>query len=367
MQYNWQHKDWPYLQYDLSDLEGSLLRLVEGQGQISGLLAALPPHIKERSVIDIMVTEAVKTYAIEGEYLSRDDVLSSIRNHLGLNRFPERIKDKRAEGVARLMIAVREHYQEELSTSMLFDWHRVMMEPYLNINKGQWRSGREPMQIVSGAVGKEIVHFEAPPSSIVPDEMERFITWFNRTAPGQQKAMPYAPVRSAVAHVYFESIHPFEDGNGRIGRALSEKALSQGLGRPVLLNLSSAIASNRQTYYEALKEAQRTIEITAWIKYFINVIEKAQEMVIQQISFTIAKSHFFDRYAAQLNPRQEKVLNRMFEAGPDGFAGGMSAKKYGSIAKTSKSTATRDLQELKDMGALRMSGGGRSTRYELAL
>lgn len=177
--------------------------------------------------------------------------------------------------------------------------------------------------------------------------------------------MLHAPVRSAIAHIFFESIHPFEDGNGRIGRALSEKALSQGAGRPVLLNLSAAIEFRRQDYYEALKKAQRANEITPWIHYFIGTIQEAQRMVIRQINFTIAKSHFFDQFSPRLNPRQEKVLNRIFEAGSSGFEGGMSAKKYMSIAKTSKSTATRDLQELTDMGALRMKGGGRSTRYEL--
>jgi Fic family protein len=365
MKYNWQQKDWPNFQYDLSELEELLFQLAEGQGRLIGLIQGLPDEIQEQSIIDIMVSEAVKTSAIEGEYISREDVISSIRNRLGLNRIPENIKDKRAEGLARLMVAVREGFAEDLTETMLFEWHTMMMEPYFNINKGQWRSGQEPMQIISGSVGREVIHFEAPPSDQVAQEMNRFMQWFNATAPNQSKYIFHAPVRSAIAHVYFESIHPFEDGNGRIGRALSEKALAQGAGRPVLISLSNAIETKRQAYYEALKAAQRSNEITPWITYFIHTISEAQQMVIHQISFTITKGHFFDKYADQLNARQEKVLNRMFEAGPGGFEGGMSAKKYVSITKTSKATATRDLQALVNMGALLATGGGRSTRYEL--
>lgn len=365
MKYNWQQEKWPNFQYTLSDLEETLLQIAERQGQIAGRLEALPKKIQEQSIVDIIVAEAVKTSAIEGEYLSREDVLSSVRNNLGLNRFPEKVKDKRAEGIVRLTIAAREAYAEVLTEGMLFDWHKMMMEPYANIKKGQWRSSAEPMQIISGSAGREVIHFEAPPSSRVPEEMSAFIRWYNQTAPNQPRSILHAPVRSAIAHVYFESIHPFEDGNGRIGRALSEKALSQGAGRPVLLSLSRAIELNRQDYYEALKTAQRSIEITPWINYFVKTIMKAQEIVIQQVDFTISKARFFEKFSERLNPRQEKVLNRMFEAGPDGFKGGMSAKKYMSIAKTSKATATRDLKELVDMEALMITGSGRSTRYHL--
>ena len=367
MQYNWQQKGWPHFKYNLSELEPLLFQLVEGHGYIGGLLKALPEGIKEQSIVDIMIAEAVKTSAIEGEYLSRDDVLSSIRNNLGLNRYPEKIKDKRAEGVARLMVNVRESFADELTEVMLFQWRHMVMESYANIKKGQWRSGQDPMQIVSGAAGREIVHFEAPPSTQVPKEMKQFIDWYNQTAPNKAKSIIHPPVRSAIAHVYFESIHPFEDGNGRIGRAISEKALSQGAGTPIILSLSNAIEPKRQSYYDALKIAQRSIEITPWIKYFIHTIIEAQELTAQQITFTIAKSHFFDRFSKELNPRQEKVLNRMFKAGPNGFKGGMSAKKYMSITKTSKATATRDLQQLVKIGALFPIGSGRSSRYELKM
>lgn len=240
------------------------------------------------------------------------------------------------------------------------------MESYLRVNAGQWRKGQEPMQVISGAAGREVIHFEAPPAANIHKEMEGFLAWFNRTAPGQPQAIFHAPVRSAVAHLYFESIHPFEDGNGRIGRAISEKALSQGMGRPVFLSLSDAIESRRSDYYSELKAAQRSNLITPWINYFLHTILQAQQQAEIRINFTLRKSRFFDRFNPQLNPRQAKVLHRMFAAGPDGFVGGMSAKKYMSIAKTSKSTATRDLVSLVNLGVLIAVGSGRGTRYELS-
>jgi len=367
MTYNWQHQDWTNFQYELSEIEGLLYQYIADQGRISGMLSALTDELQQQSVIDLMVIEAIKNFEIEGEYLSRKDVLSSIRNKLGFNRIPQTIKDKRAEGVTKLMIAVRDNFAAPLDKAMLFSWHAMMMEPYLNITKGAYRSGTEPMQIISGAFGKESVHFEAPPSAQVEALMDGFFSWFKETAPQQAKAMRHAPVRAAIAHLYFESIHPFEDGNGRIGRAISEKALSQGAGQPILLSLSSAIEAKRQDYYDELKRAQRSKEITPWIHYFLNTLLAAQKDTEARILFTIKKTQFFDLHKAKLNIRQEKALVKMFDAGTTGFQGGMSAKKYCSITKSSKATATRDLSLLVDFGALIKVGEGRSTRYELNL
>jgi Fic family protein len=230
---------------------------------------------------------------------------------------------------------------------------------------GQWRRHVEPMQVVSGAVGKPTVHFEAPPSSRVPKEMTRFISWFNETAAGGKLEIKRPLVRAAVAHLYFESIHPFEDGNGRIGRALSEKALSQGIGRPALLSLSRAIEAQRKKYYEALQTGQQSNEITPWVTWFVNMAVEAQKHAEEQIEFTLKKTKFFDRFKDELNERQVKVMRRMLEEGPKGFQGGMNAKKYMGITDTSKATATRDLQDLVEKGVLVPSGGGRSTRYEI--
>jgi len=206
------------------------------------------------------------------------------------------------------------------------------------------------------------VHFEAPPSSQVPAEMKQFITWFNDTAPGGRQEIKKAPIRSAIAHLYFETIHPFEDGNGRIGRAIAEKALSQTIGRPVMLSLSQAIEEDKNAYYDALKAAQRTNNISMWLSYFVQVIYRAQLAAKELVNFTLKKVKLLDRCKGKLNDRQLKVLLRMLES-PDGFEGGMTAKKYVSLTKTSKATATRDLKELVDLGVLIPEGGGRSVHY----
>jgi Fic family protein len=367
--YNWQQKDWPDFSYSPEGVENELFAFAEKTGHISGLLKALPEESQLETIIDMMVTEAIKTSEIEGEYLSRKDVLSSIRKNLGLVSSPEYIKDKKAAGIGELMIDVRNTYKEELTQGKLFAWHKMLLPVSTGIEVGAWRTHEEPMQVISGAIGKLKVHYEAPPSARVPKEMEHFITWFNDTAPGGRKEIKKAPVRSAIAHLYFETIHPFEDGNGRIGRAIAEKALSQGIGRPVLLSLSRTIEANKKAYYDALQEAQGSNEITAWIHYFIKTTLDAQIQAEEQIDFTLKKVKFFDRFRDQLNDRQLVVIKRMLEEGRKGFEGGMNASKYGSISKVSKATATRDLQELLELGAFILlgEGGGRSTKYEVNL
>jgi Fic family protein len=319
------------------------------------------------AIMDTMVAEAIKTSEIEGEYLSRQDIISSIRNNLGLNETSDPVKDKRAQGAGELMIDVRTSYAEPLTEEKLFAWHRMLMKGNRRINAGAWRKHEDPMQVVSGAIGKEKVHFEAPPSAHMPDEMHRFITWFNATAPGEAGEIKKAPVRSAIAHLYFETIHPFEDGNGRIGRAIAEKALSQTLGRPVLLSLSRTIEANKQAYYGALEQAQKSNEITGWIHYFVNTALAAQKQANAFVDFILKKSKFFDRFKDKLNERQLKVVRRMLDAGLEGFEGGMSAKKYMAITKASKATATRDLQQLLELGVLVALGGGRRTHYNLSI
>ncbi len=366
MAYNWQLSDWPNFRYDLSGLHDSLLLLAERTGRASGLLQGLAPGAQVEAAIIIMVAEALKTSAIEGEILSRKDVMSSIRKNLGLEPGAPG-GDKRAQGAAALMLAVRHTIETPLSEDLLFAWHRTVMAGHRHVATGQWRTDLEPMQVVSGAYGHEKVHFEAPPSSRLPIEMARFIRWFNETAPDGERAIQKAAVRSAIAHLYFESIHPFEDGNGRIGRALSEKALSQGLGRPALLSLSNAIEAKRRDYYEVLKEAQQSNEITPWVTWFVCMTIEAQAQAEAQIDFTLKKSRLFDRHRSELNERQLHILTRMLEEGPSGFEGGMSARKYMSITGASKATATRDLQELTTKSIFEPIGGGRSTRYKINL
>ncbi len=367
MKYNWQRKNWPNFRYSLDGLQDLLLRFTEKTGRVDGLLTALPESLQSETIIDLMVSEAIKSSEIEGEMLSRPDVVSSIKNNLGLNPEPKHIGDRRAEGIAELMVCVREGYAKPASRKMLFEWHAMLMKGTARIKPGAWRTHAEPMLIVSGTIGNEQVHYEAPPSKAVPGEMKRFIQWFNDTAPDGKAEIQPPPARAAIAHLYFESIHPFEDGNGRIGRALSEKALSQGIGRPVLLSLSQAIEADRTGYYAALKQAQCSADISEWVFWFSRMLLHAQEQAETKIEFTLKKTKLLDRVRGQLNNRQLKMLHRMLKEGSGGFQGGMSTKKYMAIAKTSKPTATRDLQDLVAKEVFIPAGGGRSTHYQVNL
>ncbi len=364
MKYNWQLSDWPDFKYNLDKVEDILFEFVERAGRLSGILQGLPEDAQTEAVIGIMVAEAIKTSEIEGEDLNREDVISSIRKNLGLAQDQARVPDKKAEGAAELMVDVSNSYPEKLTEAKLFQWHRMIMKGSRCIQIGAWRRHEAPMQVVSGAMGKEIVHFEAPLSERVPNEMTRFIDWFNETGPGESKEIKKPAVRSAIAHIFFESIHPFEDGNGRIGRALSEKALSQGVRRPVLLSLSKAIEEKKNEYYNALQLAQRSNELTNWITYFVKVVLEAQIHTEKEIEFTLKKTKFFGFFESQLNERQLKVVRRMLKEGPRGFEEGMNARKYQSITRTSKATATRDLQDLVKKKIFVLIGGGRSTRYQ---
>lgn len=365
MLYNWQQQDWPEFAYDLREIEEMLLAFASETGYIDGVLQALPDHTQTETLIGIMVAEAIKTSEIEGEYLSRQDVISSIRNNLGLNTVPVPVADKKAQGAGLLMVQVQKTFADKLTEETLFDWHRTLLSENRRVQTGTWRTHEAPMQVISGPVGREKIHFEAPPSQLVAEEMTRFIQWFNDTAPGGKKEINKAPVRSAIAHLFFETIHPFEDGNGRIGRALAEKALAQTIGRPTMLSLSRTIEMHKRDYYHALEQAQRSNEITAWLRYFVKTLLVAQTDARKLIDFTLKKSKFFDSFKGMLNERQLKIVRKMLDTGPDGFEGGMTAKKYVSIAKTSKATATRDLQELAELGIFLPEGGGRSVHYLL--
>jgi len=362
--FNWQHKEWPDFKFDIINIEKFLYLFYERVGHVTGMLKAIPDDLQMETLIEIMVAEAIKTSEIEGEFLSRNDVVSSIKKNLGLVTLDES-KDARAAGISLLMINVRNTFSDPMSEQTLFDWHKMLMSDVKDVEIGKWRTHKEPMQVISGALGKEKVHFKAPPSDIVPKEMTNFIKWFNDTAPGSKKEIRHAPIRAAISHLYFESIHPFGDGNGRIGRAIAEKALSQGIGRPVMLSLSKIIESNKKKYYAELEKAQLSMEIDSWVKYFIETIIEAQVDSENLIDFTLKKVKFFDRFRELLNERQLKVIKRVLDEGPEGFVGGINARKYVSISKASKATSTRDLQYLLDISALLVSGGGRNTSYSI--
>lgn len=218
------------------------------------------------------------------------------------------------------------------------------------------------MQVVSGPVNEPKVHFEAPPSAQVPFEMRSFLAWFEQTAPSLATL-----TRAGIAHLYFESIHPFEDGNGRVGRAISEKALAQSIGQPTLAALAATILARRKSYYAALEAANKENEITPWLLWFAAVAIEAQRRTIVMVEFLIDKTKLLDRLQGQLNARQEKALLRMFREGPEGFRGGLSAGKYSTITSASPATTTRDLADLVAKGALTREGERRHARYYLSI
>jgi Fic family protein len=371
MKYIWQHKHWPHFEYDLNDIQDVLYHYAIATSSLVKNLNSLPHDFQIDAIIDLMVAEAIKTSEIEGEKLNYEDVRSSIKNQLGLSD-KTTAHDPRAIGIAQLMIAVRKNYSQPLTKEELFLWHTMIFpETFHHKNSaiGNWRTGPEAMQIVSGTVGQEKIHYEGPPSSRVNEEMEHFIEWFNATDPIKNKVDLPGPVRSAIAHLYFECIHPFDDGNGRIGRALSEKALSQELQMPISFSLSSRIQKYKKDYYDQLSRASKDdMNITPWIEYFVKTIYAALLDSQQHVTLIIQKAQFWNHYASQLNERQAKVLARMFKEGISGFQGGINAQKYMAIAHCSKATATRDLASLVALGCIEpLPGKGRSTSYKIRI
>ncbi len=265
--------------------------------------------------------------------------------------------------MAQLLCDVYESFAQPLSHPMLCQWHHKLFKDHTSIEDcGKYRSHREPMQIVSRRYDSRKVYFEAPPSKKIQEEMERFVHWFNST----NESEPIL-VRAAISHVYFESIHPFEDGNGRIGRILVEKVLSQGIKRPILMAVSKILERRKKEYYAALERCNRTLDIDHWIEFFSDVILQAQTESMCLLYFLIDKSRMLTTLSGKLNPRQEKALLRMFAEGLEGFKGGLSAENYIAITKASRATATRDLVDLVEKGALIKTGELRHTRYWLNL
>jgi len=358
--YNWQNKDWASFTYKHLNINDVVSYFVKLSDETKALLQQKSLAEQQEEMLCFLISEAEKTSEIEGEYISRQDLASSIRNKLGINTPPESIKDRRAKGIADLLVEVRSSHKKRLTEAAIKNWHKLLFDGSKAVRAGKYRTGDAPMQIVSGAIGKETVHYEAPPSVRVPQEMKDFVQWYNAC---EVKNTADALIKTSVAHLYFESIHPFEDGNGRIGRAIAEKCLLQSLGAPVLFSISTIIEKNKKQYYDALKNAQNSLEISDWIAYFAGVILQAQAEAVQIVKFSLYKTAFFDRYKTELNERELKAINKMFDAGFGGFEGGMTAKKYMSIARASKATATRDLQHLAKIGAFIAQGSGRNVHY----
>jgi Fic family protein len=366
MTWNWEQPDWPKFTYDSRALQPLEQQFLLRSGEFVGAYKHIGADDQEVLKIELISEEAVKTSEIEGEILDRDSVQSSLRHQLGLG--PEAAGVTPAErGISKMMVDLYRTFADPLNDKTMFDWHSMLLTGEASIKViGGYRTHADPMQVVSGPIHKRKVHFEAPPSARVPKEMKRFVTWFNATAPGGKTPLP-ALTRAALAHLYFVCVHPFEDGNGRIGRALAEKSLAQNLGQPSLIALAYTIERKRKDYYAALEHNNKDLEISGWMQYFADTVIEAQRNTIKRVDFYVAKAKFYERFRGKLNERQDKVIARMFREGIDGFKGGLSAENYISISKTSRATATRDLQDLVEKGALGKRGELRHTRYYLSL
>jgi len=366
MKWNWQQQDWPKFRWESARLAFAEQEFLIGSGILAGAVKHLANEEREQLTVEAMSTEAMTTSEIEGEVLDRASVRSSIRKQLGLATDKRRVGPAE-EGISEVMVNLYRSYAASLSEELFFTWHPLVVKGRRDLRDiGRYRTSEGPMQVVSGAIGRPRVHFEAPPSPQVPSQMARLIAWFNRTAPGGAMLLP-ALTRAGVAHLYFESIHPFEDGNGRIGRALAEKSLAQSLGRPTLIAFAATILSRRASYYDALEASNKQNEITEWLAWFAGVAIEAQRRTIALVEFLIGKNQLLDQLRGRLNERQETALLRMFREGPEGFKGGLSASNYGTITGASPATATRDLVDLVDKGALVRVGELRHARYHLAV
>jgi Fic family protein len=359
MPWTWELPSWPQFEYSPNSILEKEQRLLLSLGSAQTYLKSLDPSQKNKFIVEILSEEGLESSKIEGEILERESLQSSIRKHFEPDPDKKPTHNKES-GMADVLCSVYETYDQPLTAPMLWSWHSHLFSSSDLTDRGMFRTHVEPMQIISNRYGDAKIYFEAPPSLKIPFEMKRFIEWFNST----NGKLPILE-RAAIAHVYFELIHPFEDGNGRIGRLLVEKVLSQGIHKPVLIALSKVLERRKKQYYAELERCNRTLEIQPWIEYFSDVIIEGQQESLHLLHFLIEKSKILTHFAGKLNERQDKALLRMFAEGPKGFAGGLSADKYISITKAARATATRDLADLVQKGILIKTGELRHTRYWL--
>lgn len=359
MKWNWQQVDWPDFRYESDKLAEFESRFLKESGLLLGAYKHITEDEKQTLIIDMISDEALKTSEIEGELLNRENIQSSIRRQFGLQQdiYPAGLAE---QGIAEMMVDLYQTYETPLSHETLHGWHKMLIQGNRNIKTvGSYRTHEEPMQVVSGYLHKPNIHFEAPPSSEMQTEMDAFVIWFNKS-----DHLP-ALIRAGLAHLYFVSIHPYEDGNGRIARSLVDKALAQAIGQPSLIALSQTIEAHRTAYYTSLEANNKKMEITDWLAYFAETILDAQKYSEQLIDFIIAKTRLLDRLRGQMNERQEKAIMRMLKAGIKGFEGGLSADNYMRITGAPRATTTRDLTNLVKKEALFKTGQLKSTRYWL--
>ncbi len=363
--YVWKSSGWPELSWKSDELLEPLARARLAQGKLLGEMR----HVGLELQAEVLEEEAYTTAAIEGEKLDRDSIRSSIARRLGLPSAGLPSSTRPVDGLVEMLVEATSRFDEPLSADRLKGWHAALFPTgYSGIRRirvGGWREGAGPMQVVSGPIGRERVHYEAPPADLLEREMTGFLEWWHSTTPRNMDGL----VRAGLAHFRFVSIHPFEDGNGRIARAITDMALAQdeGSGRR-LHSMSARINAERRDYYTVLERTQRGDgDVTRWLVWFLGCLERAVQRSEGEVQTALMKARFWQaRAGADLNERQRKVINRLLDAGPGGFEGGLTNRKYVGMTRVSRETAKRDISDLVGKAILvRNPGGGRSASYDL--
>jgi Fic family protein len=362
--YLWELTDWPHFTWDEKQLTTLLAKVSRAQGRLLGKMEALGFDLRNEAHLRTLTDDVVKSSEIEGEYLDPDQVRSSIARRLGMDIGGLIPADRDVEGVVEMMLDATRNYAEVLTEDRLFAWHASLFPTGRSgmnkIRVGDWRDDSDgAMRVISGPIAKEKVHYEAPPAERIPSEMRKFLLWFE--SPGSMDPLMIA----SLSHLWFVTIHPFEDGNGRIARAIADIVLARSeKTEQRFYSMSAQIRLDRKDYYNILENTQKgDIDITHWQEWFLNCLDRAIEGAQKTLSTVLDKAHFWERFAKQpLNERQIKILNRML----DGLEGKLTTSKWARMAKCSQDTAYRDILNLIDLGALQKdSGGGRSTSYSV--
>ena len=366
MTYIWQQAQWPTLRWHSEALLPLISRARLAQGKLLTKVASLGFKLSREAQVDILTEEALTTSAIEGERLSRESVRSSVARHLGLPAAGLAPANRSVDGLVDVLLDATQRYETPLTAARLKRWQAALFPTghsgLRKIRTGQWRGPEQAMQVVSGAVGRERVHYEAPPGQRVEKDMKRFLSWWRASAKREDGLL-----RAGLAHVYFVTIHPFEDGNGRIARALTDMALAQDEHLPTrYYSLSSQVMEECDAYYRALEACQKGDgDMTPWLQWYLGCYTRAVERAERLIADVLAKATFWQTHSqVDLNARQRKVINRLLDAGKGGFQGGLTTRKYVAMAKVSRATAFREISDLVGQGILVQNPArGRSVSY----